>query len=229
MACTFEISSAAAVCCAVNVFCYQREYSLWGRATELAKAKTGALNFVRDNEASQSFVSRREVFFEVARNPQKSIQQPSALCKKNSLKMFYLMGRMGRMGRVGRVGRVGRSPKVSFKFLQTLWVFRTYIYILVYEIKIVTNILMGFKMWCQVGGGGIQFSKLPYVREFSNIWFQKLTDIRCISHFFENLKNVFSNAYLKKFASERVTFFFVFIWIQTSIGDRVSFCKEKYK
>ena len=38
------------------------------------------------------------------------------------------------------------------------------IIILVYEIKIVTNILMGFK--CQVGGGGTQFSKLPYVREF---------------------------------------------------------------
>ena len=37
-------------------------------------------------------------------------------------------GRMGRMGRMGRVGRVGRSSKVSFKFLQTLWVFRTYIY-----------------------------------------------------------------------------------------------------
>ena len=36
----------------------------------------------------------------------------------------------------------GRSSKVSFKFLRTLWVFRTCIYILLYEIKIVTNILM---------------------------------------------------------------------------------------
>ena len=124
-------------------------------------------------------------------------------------------GRARSASLMGRVGRMGRSRKVSFKILQTLWAFRTYIYILVYEIKIVTNILMGFKIWCQVGGGGIQFSKLPYVREFSNIWFQKLTDIRCISHFFENLKNVFSNAYLKKFGSKRVNFLFVFIWIQT--------------
>ena len=76
--------------------------------------------------------------------------------------MFYLMG------------RVGRSPKVSFKFLQTLWAFRTCIYILVYKIKNITNILMGFKIWCQVGGWGTLFSKLPYSCDFSNIWFQKL-------------------------------------------------------
>ena len=68
-------------------------------------------------------------------------------------------------------GTGGRSSKVSFKILHTLWVFRTCIYILVYEIKIVTNILMGFKIWCQVGGGGVQFLKLPYVCDFSNIWF----------------------------------------------------------
>ena len=61
------------------------------------------------------------------------------------------------MGWLGRVGRVRRSSKVSFKFLQTLWVFRTCLYILAYEIKIVTNILMGFKMWCQVWGLGQNF------------------------------------------------------------------------
>ena len=37
---------------------------------------------------------------------------------------------------------------------------------------------MGLKIWCQVGGGVTPFSKLPHSREFSNIWFQKLTDIR---------------------------------------------------
>ena len=66
-------------------------------------------------------------------------------------------------------------------------------YILVCEIKIVTNILMGFKIWCQVGGGGTQFSKLPYIREFLNIWFQKLTDIsykRSLWTIFENFKNL---------------------------------------
>ena len=116
---------------------------------------------------------------------------------------------------MGRVGRVGRWSKVSFKILQTLWEFRTCIYILVYEIKIVTNIVMGLKIWCQVGVGGTQFSKLPYLRDFFNFWFQKSTDIRCISNFFENHKNIFFNAYLKKFGSKRVNFLFVFIWIQT--------------
>ena len=37
---------------------------------------------------------------------------------------------------------------------------------------------MGFKIWCQVGGGVTPFSKLQYSREFLNIWFQKTTDIR---------------------------------------------------
>ena len=76
------------------------------------------------------------------------------------------------------MGRMGRSSKLSFKFLLTLCEFRTCIYIVVYEIKIVTNILMGFKIWCQVGVWVTPFSKLPYSREFSNIWFQKSTDIR---------------------------------------------------
>ena len=47
-----------------------------------------------------------------------------------------------------------------------------------FKIKIAANILMGFKIWCQVGGRVTPFSKLPYSREFSNIWFQKSTDIR---------------------------------------------------
>ena len=61
---------------------------------------------------------------------------------------------------------------------------------------------MGFKIRCQVGGWGTQFSKIPYVREFLNIWFQKSSFFFIFlfefSHFFENLKNVISNADLKK-------------------------------
>ena len=57
----------------------------------------------------------------------------------------------------GMDGWNGRS-KVSFKFLYTLWVYRTCIYLLVYKYsKIVTNILMGFKISCQVGGHGQKF------------------------------------------------------------------------
>ena len=51
----------------------------------------------------------------------------------------------------------GRSRKVSFKFLHTFWVYRLCITLLIYEIKIVTNILMGFKISCQVGGRGQKF------------------------------------------------------------------------
>ena len=47
--------------------------------------------------------------------------------------------------------------KASFKFLHTLWVYRLCICLLVYEIKIVINILIGFKVSCQVGGHGQKF------------------------------------------------------------------------
>ena len=61
------------------------------------------------------------------------------------------------MGRVGRVDGWDGISKVSFNFLHTLWLYRLCIYLLVYEIKIVTNILMGFKVSCQVGGRGQKF------------------------------------------------------------------------
>ena len=77
------------------------------------------------------------------------------------------------------MGGVGQSRKVSFKFLQTLWAFRLCIYILVYKIKIITKFLMGFKIRCKVGVEVTLFSKLPYSREFSKIWFQKLFFFVC--------------------------------------------------
>ena len=100
-----------------------------------------------------------------------------------------------RAKRASLMGRVGRWSKVSFKILHTLWGFRTCIYILVYLIKTVTNILMGLKIWCQVGGGGPLFSKLPYVREFSNIWFPNCVilgrqNARCVLGVFSNLQQV---------------------------------------
>ena len=60
--------------------------------------------------------------------------------------LLYLMGRTGWTD--------GRWWKVSFKFFYTLWVYRLCICILIYGIKIVRNILMGFKISCQVGGRG---------------------------------------------------------------------------
>ena len=58
---------------------------------------------------------------------------------------------------MGRTDGWDGLSKVSFKFLHTLWVYRLCICILIYEIKIVTNILMGFKISCQVGGRGQKF------------------------------------------------------------------------
>ena len=43
-------------------------------------------------------------------------------------------------------GTNGRSSKVSFKFFHTLWVYILCIYLLIYEIKIVTSILIDFKI-----------------------------------------------------------------------------------
>ena len=54
---------------------------------------------------------------------------------------------------------------------------------------------MGFKIWCQVGGGVTPFSKLPYSREFLNMSFKSclfsfLFLFEFIVFFFENFKNV---------------------------------------
>ena len=43
------------------------------------------------------------------------------------------------------------------------------------KIKVANTIGKTLK-WVDLVSGGIQFWKLPNVREFSNIWFQKLKD-----------------------------------------------------
>ena len=62
--------------------------------------------------------------------------------------------------------------------------------------------LMVSKIWFQVGELNLFFPILPYVREFLNIWFQKLSFFFLFlfefSHFFENLKNVIYHSKLKK-------------------------------
>ena len=52
----------------------------------------------------------------------------------------------GTGGTGGRVDGSDGISKVSFNFLHNFWVYRLCIYLLIYEIKIVTNILMGFKI-----------------------------------------------------------------------------------
>ena len=84
-----------------------------------------------------------------------------------SLKMFYL--RMD--GWMDGWTEYQKCPSMFFilcRYIEHVYIY-TYIYI--YSI-IAANNPMGFKIWCQVGVWGTQFSKLPYVREFSNIWFQ---------------------------------------------------------
>ena len=84
---------------------------------------------------------------------------------------------------------------------------------------------MGFKLWCQVGGGGKPFSKLPYIREFSKFWFQKFSFfllflIGFIRFFFENLKKCFCFRKLKKGRFQTCNIFF--IGLRHKIGDGVS-------
>ena len=47
--------------------------------------------------------------------------------------------------------------------------------------KFVKNFLMGLKFWSQVGGGGALFLKLPYSRDFLNIWVQTCLFSFCFS------------------------------------------------
>ena len=58
---------------------------------------------------------------------------------------------------MGRVDGLDGPSKGSFKILHSLWVYRLGIYLPMYEIKIVTNILMGLKNSCQIGGRGQNF------------------------------------------------------------------------
>ena len=61
---------------------------------------------------------------------------------------FGVQGRFTREARRAEFDGVGWDgvSKVSFYFLRILWVYRLSIYLLIHEIKIVTNILMGFKI-----------------------------------------------------------------------------------
>ena len=97
------------------------------------------------------FRGSRNTFFQVNRVEHQKLNQMTPYGEARSAE-FDGTGWTGWTGGTG-----GRSRKVSFKFLHTLWVYRLCIYLLVYEIKIVTNILMGFKISCQVGGRGQKF------------------------------------------------------------------------
>ena len=58
----------------------------------------------------------------------------------------YGEARSAEVDGTGWTGWTGRKSKVSFKILHTLWVYRVSIYLLIHEIKFVTNIVMGFKI-----------------------------------------------------------------------------------
>ena len=72
-----------------------------------------------------------------------------------TLKIFYFMGRMG------------RSPNMSFKFLQTLWAFRTYIYIYTcMQNKSCRQHSYGFQNLMSSWGSWSKISKLGRVGDF---------------------------------------------------------------
>ena len=78
----------------------------------------------------------------------------------------------------------------------------------------VTNILMGFIIWSQVGGGGTSFSNFPYLGEFSNILSQKSSFSFWFSLHSSVLSKIFKTLFLipklkKKIGSKRITFFYL--------------------
>ena len=80
-------------------------------------------------------------------------------------------GTDGGYGTVGTDGTDGDQKCPSMFFILCWNIEHVYIYL--YTKKNAANILMGFKIWCQVRGGVTSFWKLPYSHEFSNIWLQK--------------------------------------------------------
>ena len=67
---------------------------------------------------------------------------------------------------------------------------------------------MGFKIWCQDGGGGTLLSKSPFVREFLNIWFCNFFFVFIeFILFFENYENVFAIENWKKYVSILIYYF----------------------
>ena len=89
---------------------------------------------------------------------------------------------------------------------------------------------MGLKFCCQVGGGGTLFLKLPYSRDFSNIWVQTCNFSFCFSVHSSILtkksKTFFTMQNLKKFGSKLVTFFFVFLLNSREVIASTDFCSR---
>ena len=94
--------------------------------------------------------------------------------------------------------------KVSFNFLCTSWVYRLCIYPLVSVIKFVTDILMGFKILCQVGDHRQKF--LNYSRQLTFLFF----DLKVHFFFFITTREAF---FAKKYQ------FFIFLWLFIFIED----------
>ena len=76
---------------------------------------------------------------------------------------------------------------MSFNFFHTLWVYSLCIYLLIYEKKSITNILKGFKIWCQAGEFEFFFlnsnGEICFWKTLLSVWFFK---IRFSNKSFEN-------------------------------------------
>ena len=68
---------------------------------------------------------------------------------------------------------------------------------------------MGLKIWCQVWVWGTQFSKLHHVREFSSIWFQKLSFFFRLGSGVLKIHQFFRKYQVFKFTAGRWLFFLV--------------------
>ena len=108
----------------------------------------------------------------------------------------------------GLMDGTGYKKCPSNFFILSTYIGHVYIYVYVY-LKVVKNIVMGFKIWCQVGEWALWISKLPYSREFSNFWFQTCHFVFLWSfgvlkfiQFLENLKNLHCRSKLKTYETK---------------------------
>ena len=93
-------------------------------------------------------------------NEKSSFNFGAEIQQKNSVKNLYCAG-----GWVVDGGQKGPSVFLKFKYVNN-----KVMILLSISKKFVRNFLMGLLFGFEVGGGGKLFFKLPWVREFFNMW-----------------------------------------------------------
>ena len=140
--------------------------SSWGSWSKISKLQqVGDVSFFRSKSSLFIFTTTWESFFceckENGANEPVYLQCPFGV-QRLSIYTTRPEGPSLRMGWDGMDGMDGIS-KVSFKFLYTLWVYRTCIYLLIYILKNCNQDPYGFKNLISSWGSWSKISKLQQV------------------------------------------------------------------